>query len=128
MSAPFTLSLYTALVLALVTAMLAASYVLGPRHRERATDDPFESGVVPTGGARLRLSVGFYVVAVAFLVFDLEAVFLFVWAIAARELGWAGYADASVFVAVLVAALVYLWRSGALDWGLARRGPWAARR
>jgi NADH-quinone oxidoreductase subunit A len=122
MSAPFALSLYAALVIAMVTAMLVASYALGPRHRERATADPFESGVLPTGGARLRLSVGFYIVAVAFVVFDLEAVFLFAWAVAARELGWPGYLEATVFIAVLMAALVYLWRSGALDWGLARRG------
>lgn len=115
------LALYAAVVLALVAAMLGASWVLGERHVERATNAPYESGVASTGGARLRLSVGFYTVAVAFVVFDLEAVFLFGWAIAARELGWPGYAEAMIFVGVLVCALVYLWRRHTLEWGLAGR-------
>jgi NADH-quinone oxidoreductase subunit A len=93
------------------------SYVLGQRHSERATGDVYEGGIVSTGSARVRLSVKFYLVAMFFVIFDLEAVFLFAWAVAARELGWAGYAEALVFVVILVAALVYLWRSGALDWG-----------
>lgn len=115
------LALYTAAVIALVTAMLVASWLLGQRHVERATNDPYESGVASTGSARLRLSVGFYTVAVAFVVFDLEAVFLFAWAIAAPELGWAGYAGALVFIGVLACALVYLWRRHALDWGTTGR-------
>ncbi len=97
--------------------MLGVSYVLGQRHRERETGDPYEGGIVSTGSARVRLSVKFYRVAMFFVIFDLEAVFLFAWAVAARELGWAGYAEALVFVGILVAVLVYLWRSGALDWG-----------
>jgi NADH-quinone oxidoreductase subunit A len=121
------LALYAAAVIALVAAMLAASWLLGQRHVERATDDPYESGVASTGGARLRLSVGFYTVAVAFVVFDLEAVFLFAWAIAAPELGWAGYAEAMVFVGVLVCALVYLWRRHILEWGIAGRRALAQR-
>jgi NADH-quinone oxidoreductase subunit A len=128
MSAAFTLSVYAALVVALVAAMLAASHVLGPRHRARATFDPYESGIVPTGGARLRFSVGFYTVAVAFVVFDLEAVFLFIWAVAARELGWAGYVGAMVFIGVLAGALVYLWRRRALDWGIAGQAGSASMR
>jgi NADH-quinone oxidoreductase subunit A len=115
------LALYTAVVITLVTAMLVASWLLGERHVERATNDPYESGVASTGGARLRFSVGFYIVAVAFVVFDLEAVFLFAWAIAAPELGWSGYAEAMVFIGVLVCALVYLWRRHALEWGVAGR-------
>ena len=85
------------------------------------TRAPYESGIAPTGGARLRLSVGFYPVAVAFVVFDVEAAFLFTWAIAARDLGWAGYAEAMSFVGVLGCALVYLWRRHTLEWGLAGR-------
>ncbi len=115
------LALYTAVVIALVTAMLVASWLLGQRHVERATNDPYESGVASTGGARLRFSVGFYTVAVAFVVFVLEAVFLFAWAIAAPELGWAGYAEAMIFIGVLVSALVYLWRRHTLEWGIAGR-------
>jgi NADH-quinone oxidoreductase subunit A len=111
------LIVYTGAVIVLVAGMLGVSYVLGQRHRERETGDPYEGGIVSTGSARVRLSVKFYLVAMFFVIFDLEAVFLFAWAVAARELGWAGYAEALVFVGILVAALVYLWRSGGLDWG-----------
>jgi NADH-quinone oxidoreductase subunit A len=111
------LGLYAAVVIALVATMLVGSWLLGQRHVERATNDPYESGAASTGGARLRLSVGFYPVAVAFVVFDLEAVFLFGWAVAARDLGWAGYVDAMIFVGVLGCALVYLWRRHTLEWG-----------
>jgi NADH-quinone oxidoreductase subunit A len=118
------LGLYAAVVIALVATMLVGSWLLGQRHVERATNDPYESGAASTGGARLRLSVGFYPVAVAFVVFDLEAVFLFGWAVAARDLGWAGYVDAMIFVGVLGCALVYLWRRHTLEWGHAgRRAP-----
>lgn len=120
------LAVYAAAVIVLVVGMIGTSYVLGQRHHERETGDPYESGIVSTGSARVRLSVKFYLVAMFFVIFDLEAVFLFAWAVAARELGWAGYAEALVFIGILVAALVYLWRSGALDWGertIARGDP-----
>jgi NADH-quinone oxidoreductase subunit A len=65
----------------------------------------------------LRLSVNFYLVAVFFVIFDLESVFIFAWAICVREAGWAGYVEIVVFVGILLAALAYLWREGALDWG-----------
>jgi NADH-quinone oxidoreductase subunit A len=121
MTATWPLGLYAALVLALACAMLAVSHVLGQRHREPGTDNPYESGAAPTGSARLRFSVGFYVVAVAFVVFDLEAVFLFAWAVAAADLGWAGYVEAMIFIGTLVSALLYLWRRHALDWGPSAR-------
>ena len=71
----------------------------------------------PVGSARLRLSAQFYLVAMFFVVFDLESVFLFAWAVSFRQAGWAGYVEMAIFVAVLAVALVYLWRMGALDWG-----------
>lgn len=111
------LVVYTGAVIVLVAGMMGVSYVLGQRHQERETGDPYEGGILSTGSARVRLSVKFYLVAMFFVIFDLEAVFLFAWAVAARELGWVGYIEALVFVGILVAALVYLWRSGALDWG-----------
>jgi len=97
--------------------MTAASAVLGQRHTDKATGQPFESGIVTVGYARLRFPVKFYLVAMFFVIFDLETVFIFAWAIAWRDVGWIGYIDMLVFVGVLVAALVYLWRLGALDWG-----------
>ncbi|MBN1866950.1 NADH-quinone oxidoreductase subunit A [Candidatus Sumerlaeota bacterium] len=113
--------LYSAGVLSVAVGMVVVSFVLGQRHRERATDEPYESGIATTGSARLRFSARFYLVAMLFVIFDLEAVFIFSWAVALRELGWAGYAAALVFIGVLVAALVYEWRMGALDWGVAKR-------
>jgi NADH-quinone oxidoreductase subunit A len=115
------LAIYLAIVLALVVAMLGLSFVLGQRHHERATDSPYESGILSQGSARVRLPAQFYLVAMFFVIFDLEAVFLFAWALAVREAGWPGYAVAFVFIAVLLATLVYLWRVGALDWRQGRR-------
>jgi NADH-quinone oxidoreductase subunit A len=115
------LLLYFAAVLVLVAGMLGLSYVLGGRHREKATGKPYESGIPPTGSARLRFDVKFYLIAMFFVVFDLEAVFLFAWAIAFRDLGWLGYVEVAVFVGVLLVALIYLWRVGALDWSPSRR-------
>ncbi|MGH9516404.1 MAG: NADH-quinone oxidoreductase subunit A [Terriglobales bacterium] len=117
----WTLGVYFVFVLLLVTAMLAFSYVLGQRHSEHATGQPYESGILSEGSARVHLSAKFYLVAMFFVIFDLEAAFIFVWAVAARELGWAGYWEIFVFIAILMAALVYLWRLGALDWGSSRQ-------
>ena len=73
---------------------MALSYVIGERHKAGAADEPFESGIVTVGLARLRLSAKFYLIAMFFVIFDVEAVFLFAWAVAFRELGWAGYIEA----------------------------------
>ena len=108
---------YFFLVVTLVVGVMALSYIIGERHRSKTTDEPFESGIVTVGLARLRLSAKFYLVAVFFVIFDVEAVFLFGWAVAFRELGWPGYIEAVIFIAILGAALAYLWRLGALDWG-----------
>lgn len=117
------LGIYLAAILFLIATMLVLSYLLGQRHRDSATGSPFESGIVSEGSARVRLSAKFYLVAMFFVIFDLEAVFLFAWAVAARELGWTGYFEILVFVGVLVAALIYLWRIGALDWAPRAKHP-----
>jgi NADH-quinone oxidoreductase subunit A len=114
------LCIYVALVVLLVAAMLALSYVLGQRHHEHSTDSPYESGILSEGSARVRFSAKFYLVAMFFVIFDLEAIFIFAWAVAVRETGWAGYAEVFIFVTVLLAALGYLWRVGALEWGSGR--------
>jgi NADH-quinone oxidoreductase subunit A len=111
------LVLYCSAVIALVGGMTAISYVLGQRHTSKATIQPFESGIVTVDYARLRFPVKFYLIAMFFVIFDVETVFIFAWAVAFRDVGWVGYIDILVFVGVLVAALVYLWRLGALDWG-----------
>jgi NADH-quinone oxidoreductase subunit A len=115
------LAVYFVIVVLMVAGILAASSVLGQRHSERATGIPYEGGIVSEGSAQVRLSAKFYLMAMFFVIFDLEAVFLFAWAVAGRELGWAGYFEVLVFIAVLLAGLVYLWRLGALDWAPQRR-------
>jgi NADH-quinone oxidoreductase subunit A len=118
----YPLVIYGAVVCILIMVLLAVSYYLGPRHRPNPpTDAPFESGIVPVGEARLRFPVKFYLVAMFFVIFDLEAVYLFGWAIAGRETGRAGLVEALTFIIVLLAALAYLWRTGALEWGKARQ-------
>ena len=108
---------YAAIVLSLVGAMLGLSHVLGQRHKERATDEPYEGGILSTGGARMRFSSQFYMIAMLFVIFDVETIFIFAWAIAFRELGWYGYAGVIVFLILLVVVLIYEWRAGALDFG-----------
>jgi len=110
------LAVYIILVGLLVMAMLSMSFVLGQRHHDRATGSPYESGILSEGSARVRFSAKFYLIAMFFVIFDLESVFLFAWAVAVRETGWAGYAEALLFIMVLLATLAYLWRVGALDW------------
>jgi len=116
------LVIYVLSVLLIVCVMIGMSFVLGQRHREPATFEPYESGIVPTGSARVRFSAKFYVVALLFLVFDLEAVFLYAWAVSFRAVGWTGYIGALAFILVLAVVLVYEWRMGALDWSK-RRTP-----
>ncbi len=111
------IGVYFLAVLAIVAVMLAVPRLVGERHFERATGDPYEAGAPPTGPGRARVTSQFYLVAILFVIFDLEAVFLFAWAVAAREVGWLGYFEAVVFTGVLLAGLFYLWRVGALDWG-----------
>ncbi len=109
-------AIYVIATLAIVFIMLGLSYVLGGRARGRAKNEPFESGVVSPGSGHLRISAKFYLVAMFFVIFDLEAVFLYAWAVSIREAGWAGFIEVLVFVGVLLIGLVYIWRLGALDW------------
>ena len=108
---------YFAAVVVLVAAMIALSFILGERHREKQTAEPYESGIMSTGTARVRFDIKFYLIAMFFVIFDLEAVFIYVWAVSLRETGWAGYLEMLLFTGVLAAALVYLWKLGALEWG-----------
>ena len=110
------MAVYFAAVIIIVTVMITLSYVLGERHRDRQTAEPYESGIVSTGTARVRFDVKFYLIAMFFVIFDLEAVFIFAWAVSVRETGWTGYAEMMLFIGILAAALVYLWRLGALEW------------
>lgn len=97
--------------------MIGLSYVLGERHKEKATDEPYESGIPPTGDARLRFSSGFYIIAMFFVIFDLDAAFIMLWAVSFRELGLPGYIGILIFIGLLIVLLVYELSIGALDFG-----------
>ena len=114
------LGVYVAGVVGVVCVMVGASFFLGQRHDDHATGEPYESGIVAEGSARVRMTSQFYLMAMLFVIFDLEAVFIFSWAVAVRELGWTGYAVISLFIVLLLVALIYLYRVGALSWGPAR--------
>ncbi len=121
------LVVYSALAFALVGIMVGLSYVLGPRLGKRANLLPFESGIMPLGDTKVRFPVQFYLVAMFFVIFDLEMVFIFAWAVALRAAGWTGYIAMLGFLILLLIALAYLWRSGALEWGPQKRRLPAAR-
>ncbi|HEX4932012.1 MAG TPA: NADH-quinone oxidoreductase subunit A [Gemmatimonadaceae bacterium] len=93
------------------------SQLLGPKKVTPEKLAPYECGVPPVGDARERMSVQFYLVAMVFLLFDIEVAFLYPWALAARDLGWTGYVQIVLFMAILACGYVYIWRKGVLDWG-----------
>ena len=106
--------LYFFLVIGVVGAV-TMTFVLGERHFERAKGEPYESGRPATGSARLRFNVQFYLIAVFFVIFDLEALFIFAWAVGLREAGWTGYVEMAIFIGLLLIALIYLWKAGGLE-------------
>jgi len=111
------LLLFAVLVFILLAAILTLSYILGQHHREKDTDLPYEGGIQQTGSARLRFSAQFYVVAMLFVIFDVEAVFIMLWALGFYELGWPGYIGIAIFIGQLVVVLIYEWGIGALNFG-----------
>jgi NADH-quinone oxidoreductase subunit A len=108
---------FAIIVFALIGIMIGLSYALGERHHEKATDEPYESGIPPTGDARLRFSSSFYLIAMFFVIFDLDAAFIMLWAVSFRELGLPGYIGIVIFIAILMVLLVYELSIGALDFG-----------
>lgn len=112
------LLLYAGVVVFLLVAILLLSYILGQHHHDRATDKPYEGGIEQSGSARLRFSAQFYLVAMLFVIFDVEAVFIILWALGFYELGWYGYIGVAIFIAQLVVVLIYEWGIGALDIGI----------
>ena len=104
---------------ALVAVVLSA--VLGPRKPTPEKLAPYECGMPPVGDARERQSVKFYLVAMIFLLFDIEVAFLYPWAVSLRDLGWPGFVQIVTFFLILLVGFVYVWRKGVLDWGSRRR-------
>ncbi|CAG0974445.1 NADH-quinone oxidoreductase subunit A [Geobacteraceae bacterium] len=114
------LALYTVAATLLIGVLLLAAWWLGAKTTNHNKELPYESGVIPTGSARLAYPVPFYLIAIFFIVFDVEAAFIFAWATAWRELGMAGLVHITFFIVILLLGLVWLWIKGGLDWGPSR--------
>src|SRR5580698_2190896 len=106
----------------LAAGLIGASSLLGKRARSPLKDTPYESGMAPVGSARERFSVKFYLVGMIFILFDIEAVFLYPWAVVYRELKMFGFIEMFIFVALVLVGFFYVWKKGALDWSAEKEG------
>src|ERR1700744_643081 len=102
--------------MALAAGLLSVSYLLGRKGRNKVKAKPYESGIVPTGDARQRFSVKFYLVAMLFILFDIEAIFLYPWVVVYRELKMVAFVEMLIFVVLILSGFLYIWKKGALDW------------
>jgi NADH-quinone oxidoreductase subunit A len=105
-----------ALAILVATALVAISYLIGKRVKDKVKDSPYECGMAPTGSARERFSVKFYLVGIVFILFDIEAVFLYPWAVVYRELKMFAFVEMLLFIILILAGFFYIWKKGALDW------------
>jgi NADH-quinone oxidoreductase subunit A len=112
----FPVLIQVVIAMAIAAGMLGASFLLGKKVRNRVKDMPYECGIAPTGNARERFSVKFYLVAMLFILFDIEAVFLYPWVVVYRELKMFAFFEMLVFVLLILAGFFYIWKKGALDW------------
>ena len=118
------LGVFTFMALVLVIALLFISSWLGEKKLNPEKLRPYECGIIPTGTARFRYPVAFYLIATFFLIFDVEAAYIFSWAIAFDRLGWSGWLQISFFIVILLISLFYVWRKGGLEWGpTTRKNP-----
>ena len=109
-------------------ALVSLSWLLGQRKKSRLKDTPYESGIAPTGNARGRFSVKFYLVAIVFILFDIEAVFLYPWVVVYRDLKLFGFFEMFLFVVLILCGFFYIWKKGALDWSYSGTGEAESRR
>jgi NADH-quinone oxidoreductase subunit A len=114
------IAIYALVTIILIGSLLLAAWWLGAKRTSAAKQMPYESGVAPSGSARLAWPVPFYLIAIFFIVFDVEAAFIFTWAVAWDLLGIAGLVRITVFILILFAGLIWLWLKGGLDWGPSR--------
>jgi NADH-quinone oxidoreductase subunit A len=108
--------IYVLIILGLLGALVTLSFVLGPSKPFKRKLEPYESGIIPEAPAHRRMSVRFYLTAMLFIIFDVEAVFFYPWAILLRQLKWFGLIEMLVFMGILAVALAHIWRKGGLDW------------
>ena len=116
----FSLVVFGLMITALIVLLLFIASWLGEKTSNSEKLRPYESGIIPTGSASLRYPVPFYLVAIFFLLFDVEGAYIFAWAIAWEKLGWSGWLQITFFIGVLILGLVYIWRKGGLEWGATR--------
>src|SRR5215468_5138040 len=124
----FPVLLQALIAMALAAGLLTVSYLLGKRVRNRVKDMPYESGIVPTGDAQQRFSVKFYLVGMLFILFDVEAIFLYPWAVIFRDLPkitgsrWFGFNEMLVYIGLVLVGFFYIWKKGILDWNASEKG------
>jgi NADH-quinone oxidoreductase subunit A len=111
-----TILIYMGAVVLLAAAILGMSAWVGVKRPTREKLSPYECGIQPVGDARQRFSVSFYLVGMLFILFDVEAVFLYPWAVVYKELRWFGFLEMFLYIVILLAGYVYIWKKGALDW------------
>src|SRR5450755_1575586 len=114
----FPVLVQTVLAVLVAGALITLSFVLGKRVKDKVKDSPYECGIAPTGSARERFSVKFYLVAIVFILFDIEAVFLYPWAVVYRQLKFFGFVEMLLFIVLVLSGFFYIWKKGALDWSL----------
>jgi NADH-quinone oxidoreductase subunit A len=119
----FPVLLQVVIAMAVAALMLGLSYLLGKRVRDRVKDLPYESGIVPTGDARQRFSVKFYLVGMLFILFDIEAIFLYPWAVVFRELKMFAFVEMLVFIILILCGFFFIWKKGVLDWSYSPERP-----
>jgi NADH-quinone oxidoreductase subunit A len=112
----FPILIHLIVVVAVATAILGLSAWVGVKRPSREKLSPYECGIAPVGNARERFSVSFYLVGMLFILFDVEAVFLYPWAVVFKDLEWFGFLEMFLYIAILLAGYVYIWKKGALDW------------
>lgn len=112
----FNVIVYIISILLLCCVMLCCGYFLGNRSNSYNKNVPFESGVISTGNTKIRFSIKFYLIAIVFVIFDVEGIYIYIWSISVRELGWIGLIEISIFVFVLLISLIYSMRVGVFDW------------
>src|SRR5947199_9634819 len=108
--------LQMALAMIIAAALVALSFALGRRVKNKVKDMPYECGIAPTGDARQRFSVKFYLVAMLFILFDIEAIFLYPWAVVFKQLKMFGFLEMLIFVILILAGFFFIWKKGVLDW------------
>ena len=117
----FPVLLQALIAMALAAGLLTVSYLLGKRVKNKIKDTPYESGITPTGDARQRFSVKFYLVGMLFILFDIEAIFLYPWVVVYRDLKMFGFVEMLIFVILILSGFFYIWKKGALDWAVLKK-------